>query len=1496
MAESKLEEVDSFEYESTPAEQTSQVEEVDSFKYENPDDDPTFVENVVKGADKLLDVGKGLVLAPWNLLTGAGETVTGAIDYVFDTNITPTFSKAMNHMAEPYETKYWTGKVAEVGGEFGIEFIPFFKGMGVITRSARGLKNGTAVAPAASRMGRALQKIGRSKFGQTLVDDTATAGAKLRKVAAGGALGGAYFGLSGALFAPDNRPTLMGDTFEEIPLPFTDKGIPLPFKTQRTEGLEGRDYAKELFMRKFMRGADVGATSVVGDAALYGLGQAARAPVVANTAAATARTIRDATSIASQSMAETALVQGMKANPVVQMMGKSVEKPKRFIQQYFTPDGGADEFLARSLRDSIDSGDAMQRGAIEAVNELHDATNNLINQTKFWQMPKVKAKLLNDDIVLYQNGAMTFEDFSKSWGEKAARSMDRIIDANFKIQDRTIKLLDDEIASAAPGSERRKKAEEALQIIRDSQEAGEFYRRRLFEAHENPIRFLQNLDIKDPLYNKAIDEFAITMRGFDDTKNMTDAEVRELARQQVNESLMLPALNRPGADFETVVRDKIRALNEQNNKFYGILAADAPKVSVKEDFLIPRKEAIDKSPAFRALMGEINDPIESTLRTISDLTQTIVAKGYYDSLARNKTLAPTLDKAMTMLDNGGRPPIVMVPTKADFEARNKLLVTMGRDARTASDAAKREVPSEEALLEVVERLGSKDVMLEADEVAKLESQLQNRGYVRLGGEEALDDVGRAVFGGRYGKLTGMWVTPETRAMLNQPVNLSPLGGVMSAIQATRAFSQKMMIVPSPAGQARNIAGNVAMLTGNGNLHRGTDLLETFYLFSRSLDEVDDAGLKDMARRINYSGLQDSSIIYESLKEYQRMGRQLGAGEKVSKAYDAYEDIIPFMAQFQKLYAQSDAFFKALALNGEYNKYAHALRRSGFDETFVPLLDSLVEAGIAKPRTGRLENMTFLEEIAANIVKDTMPMYNRVPEGLRFMDRIPFFGNFTSFASENIRNAFNTINIGAKELMFEVSPAIRQKAINEMGKRGVAPDVAEAQIKAFEGSIRANGSQRMFNTLAVANIVPMSIQKMSMKATNTTDTEMEAILESQEDFTSGDDFMIVSNDHRGNFTIIDISYHNPYGYLRSAANAALDAYAKAGKLNKAEYEQIGAGLWKFVEKMGDPFAAESMISERFADATIRNGKTKTGASIYDEDEGWGQQIYNSLLHVGESFVPRYGLEFFEADREEIREGKLLRALKGMPGKNEEELNVGQEAVRMIFGLTPMELKGGKQLQYDAQEYKGLRDPAASRARSKFRDMDRTTEEKYQAFLDYADSLANSQSLMYYKIDRARRLGVPEAEIKRRLAAANIGNAEIDALLTGELYLAVPSDDLIGELEERAQYEDYKPMGVVPFERILDYIQENDGRKLDARSFQEDEGTAVPEYERYEIIDEFDFESDNFEEVDTFEFEQESALPQAPVTQPMQTAAAQVNPIVLGNDPATQALAKSLGRSQ
>jgi hypothetical protein len=138
--------------------------------------------------------------------------------------------------------------------------------------------------------------------------------------------------------------------------------------------------------------------------------------------------------------------------------------------------------------------------------------------------------------------------------------------------------------------------------------------------------------------------------------------------------------------------------------------------------------------------------------------------------------------------------------------------------------------------------------------------------------------------------------------------------------------------------------------------------------------------------------------------------------------NAYGQIMRF---FEKFTEGTDNIFKAAAILSEESKLTEALAKAGIDAgSPSPAMDELmqvfIDTGLAT-RAGSqvLPELTPIEVMAAELVKNTMPNYRRIGRFVRGLDRIPLFGNFTSFASENIRNSVNTVQRAFQEMAFRV---------------------------------------------------------------------------------------------------------------------------------------------------------------------------------------------------------------------------------------------------------------------------------------------------------------------------------------------------------------------------------------------------------------------------------------------------------------------------------------------
>ena len=54
--------------------------------------------------------------------------------------------------------------------------------------------------------------------------------------------------------------------------------------------------------------------------------------------------------------------------------------------------------------------------------------------------------------------------------------------------------------------------------------------------------------------------------------------------------------------------------------------------------------------------------------------------------------------------------------------------------------------------------------------------------------------------------------------------------------------------------------------------------------------------------------------------------------------------------------------------------------------------------------------------ALTIARDTMPNYNLTPRGVQMFRRLPFFGNFITFAAESVRSGMSILRRGYQEIL------------------------------------------------------------------------------------------------------------------------------------------------------------------------------------------------------------------------------------------------------------------------------------------------------------------------------------------------------------------------------------------------------------------------------------------------------------------------------------------------
>lgn len=1452
--------------------------------------------------DTFEDIGKGIYSGIVSVPQGIAELGALGLDAAFDTNTSRAVTEAFEAIKPELDT---AGQVTEDLVAFGAGFIPIAGWLGRAGQAAKLAKAGKPMSTA-----------GRSKFGESAIKFGSSAtGQKALSTWAGltGSTAAASMGYS-TLVASDGRTT-MSDHF---------KIFPDVLETEEDTGLTGREEAGRRLRNKLRVGAEDGIISGAFDTALKGLGMGARAVGQTEMAKQTADALRKAPGTISRGFmkgvdAVDRSTLDVGAAPKIQ---SGMQKANQKFKEYFTASGGADPKLYERVQDARARADMYEKMGIDSFKEWESATQEFLKAGGMmkgpWNKTPADAEMLEASLGQYLLGNTKALD--KYGNKRLTDAADRMINVRSELDERIIEQLETAIgyfrdpdtgqrmmdqASGrfklqTPTTPAQKKAAAALKEMLNAQKSQNHYLRRAFEVHTNPTRFYEDLDLSGPQFDQAVKEVAshlVTGKG----KAPTSNDLLQ-ARRIVYDSLGLQSLG--GLSPQAALEAKRKIIKEQaKGKGFGLLAKERPVLKSIDDIFIERKEILDYSPNLRSLMKEITSPEELYKRTINDMAQASAAADLYQILgSKTQGLGVELVDAMDIIGKGGRPSIVRIPDPRTMDAAQmqQMQQPYNEIAVDFNVGVDRVIEKPDGTFGPNPNYVTPEMIME-----QRMQQLRELGYRQLGDNPDIEHV----FGGSYGDLTGMFVSPEAYGALTAPLRLGtgPLAEIAGMFSTMRSLSQKMTIVPNPGAQVRNIVGNGGMLAANGNFGRDTDLSTMFKLFTTNLGTLDEMGLDRLARKLTLTGVADTSLVTRALKEFKKAGEDVTVSGKLANTIDLYTDKIPFMKLFEKVYTDSDTFFKGLGLVGEEQKYGNAFKNVKVNFELPEVLDAMMQNGLMKRTAGDAltKGLSNLEVMAGDIVKDTMPIYPRVGKAVKAIDMVPVFGNFTSFASENIRNSVNTVSRGLKEMSFEATPALRKR-------------IGDTAADALEKEIRGIGSQRVLSYAAVAQVIPSQMTKASMMATGTTDEELAALREQLPEYMDGHDLVILGNDKQGRIQYIDLSYVSPYAFVLDPARAALQVYNEKGKLGKSEAEQIASGAYRGLQMFVEPFGAESMVFERFRDVLPsegieglglgRGGNTATGAEVYSSVDSLGDKIGKGTAHIMNGLIPEYARlagEFKNLNPtsypDMVEPGRVYRAAAGIPGKRGEEYNMYKEGTRLITGFTPMQVDLKNDFAFKGLEYSPRRTDAKQQASQIIKRADATTEQMERAWGTYLDNLYREQSKLYADIQSARELGLSETNIRKNLInKANLGAKEVNMIMQGKFFPTAASRELAKEINEarRAEGRVFRENRIT-FDTFNRMSRERVGEALggtDVNPPSPASGPAPVPSSPGSLPPGFRLRPSAPAPATVppgFRLK-ESSLPMPP--QPnVQTASSQVDPALLGDDPATKELAERLNRA-
>ena len=393
--------------------------------------------------------------------------------------------------------------------------------------------------------------------------------------------------------------------------------------------------------------------------------------------------------------------------------------------------------------------------------------------------------------------------------------------------------------------------------------------------------------------------------------------------------------------------------------------------------------------------------------------------------------------------------------------------------------------------------------------------------------------------------------------------MAPLNGLYTTPEIVQAFEeatteeqlptwlQYYLQANSAVKFAKTIASpmtHVRNLIGNAGfaLANGHTRVDLARMSARIVKAKNAPQFRDYVRSAIEAGVLHESArageLYDVLKDVQAAG--VGAWqEKTLRA-----KLNKALAWGAEVYQLEDDLWKLYAWENEKARY-----------------------GKARPDLSEME----VARMAAEIVRNTYPTYSLVPRAIRKLRRFPLMGTFVSFPWEVMRVTGNTMRLMAQEM------------------------------RSDNAAVRAIGRKRLAGmSLAAVGTTAAAQASMAMMGLTGDDDDDARLFLAPWDRNS--DLIWLGQDDEGNRQYVNVSYTDPYSYLKKPLLAFSRGEAFDTALVEASLELL------------EPFFGEEILAQSIIDV-LRNS-TDTGGRVYTPEDSWNQIVEDIAVHVAEPFKP------------------------------------------------------------------------------------------------------------------------------------------------------------------------------------------------------------------------------------------------------------------------------------
>ena len=557
----------------------------------------------------------------------------------------------------------------------------------------------------------------------------------------------------------------------------------------------------------------------------------------------------------------------------------------------------------------------------------------------------------------------------------------------------------------------------------------------------------------------------------------------------------------------------------------------------------------------------------------------------------------------------------------------------------------------------------------------------------------------------------------------------------------KATSQLAKTVLSPITHVRNLVSAAAFSSANGiiplmNKEAMDEAMGAFRQVGAKGSEASNKRYRELLRLgvVNKNArLGDLEDLLADL-DFGSKASQMRAIRSFTKAGSKTKEIAT------DLYTAEDDFWKIFTFASERSRIAKALQKAGIDKNvFATSADNDLGRAFA-------DADKYLDEAAANIVRNNVPNYDYVSKFVKDLRRAPL-GNFVSFPAEIMRTSVNIMGKGLKEFNY-VDPLTNTKPF------------------------RSIGMQRLAGFGATAVAIPYGTVEAFKAMYNVSGMEMDALRRFVPDW-SKNSTLIPIKDEEGKLKYIDFSHANAYDTMTRPFKTIMNAIADGRTDTDTIMEDVIQGTIEATSELGAPFISESIWTQAIGDIFLRGGRTKDGRRLYTEQTPFGDRVSEATKHMIEAQMPG-----------SLKQGeRIISAITKDPDEYGRTFEVKDE-LGGILGMRAVDIDPINAMKFKIAAYiTGTNNSRREFTSPLLKGGPVTAEQIVDRYKVANESLYQVQKNMSQDYYAALILGSAEKEVRNQFAD-RVSNAQLRSTISGDFKPFIPSENIEQAFRENA----------------------------------------------------------------------------------------------------------------